>query len=112
MGFSRAADVIDSTFPQHGINAVTDARTKDALFAHPGAQPPKPEEYYAMFGGKREVQGRVLLGKTSSGKECLSSPGLLKENVRYILARSEILEAPMESVMPSDAYTSICQCDL
>lgn len=112
MGFSRAADIIDATFPQHGINAVVDARTKDALFAHPGAMPPKPEDYYAMYGGKREVIGRVLKGKAQSGKECLSSPGLFAENVRYVLARSDILEAPMESVMPSDGYTSICQCEL
>lgn len=112
MGFNRAADVIDATFPQHGINAVTDARTKDALFAHPGAQPPKPESYYAMFGGRREVLGRVLKGRALSGKECLSSPGLLAENVRYVLARGSILEAPMESVMPSDGYTAICQCEL
>ena len=112
MGFSRAADVIDATFPQHGINAVTDARTKDSLFAHPGAQPPKPESYYAMFGGRREVLGRVLKGRAQSGKECLSSPGLLAENVRYVLARGSILESPMESVMPSDGYTAICQCEL
>lgn len=112
MGFSRAADVIDATFPQHGINAVTDVRTEDALFAHPGAQPPKPESYYAMFGGQRRVVGRVLKGKAQSGKECLSSPGLLAENVRYVLARGSILEAPMESVMPSDGYTAICQCEL
>ena len=112
MGFSRAADVIDATFPQHGINAVTDARTKDALYAHPGAQLPKPESYYAMFGGRRQALGRVLRGRAQSGKECLSSPGLFAENVRYVLARASILEAPMESVMLSDGYTSICQCEL
>jgi hypothetical protein len=112
MGFSRAADVIDATFPEHGINAVSDARAKDSLYAHPGAQPPKPEDYYALYGGKREILGRVLRGRQLSGKECLSSPGLLGENVRYLLACSRILGAPMESVMPSDATESICQCDL
>jgi hypothetical protein len=112
MGFSHAAEVIDATFPEHGINAVDDTRTTGSLYAHPGAQPPKPDEYYALFGDKREVIGKTTLRKTGAGKECLSSPGLFEENVRYLLACANILGAPMESVMPSDAYTAICQCDL
>lgn len=62
-------------------------------------------EYYALYNGKRAVNF------DGYGAPCLSSEGLLEENVKFIRAAYEICNEPMFSVSPSDSYT-LCGCDL
>ncbi len=111
LGFNRATEVIGATFPQHGLMAVTETRTERALFAHPGAATPRPADYYAMYGGERQVHGPVFHGRRFGSKQCLSSPGLLDETLRYARARFDVLGSPLVSLMPADGFTSICQCE-
>lgn len=63
-------------------------------------------EWFALYGGKRETDFR------NHGKPCLSSQGLLDANVRYARAVFDILDQPMISVMPSDGYVNLCECEL
>ena len=100
MGFNPAGDVMGIGYNMHGINAVTEVRTERGVFAHPRADENKPDEYYALFGGQRDI----------GGNQCLSSEKLFDANVRYIRAVFDILDAPRVSVNPGDSYTSICQC--
>jgi len=79
----------------HGMRDVTNAQEmKDA---HP--------EYYALYAGRRNTVKR-------KANQCLSSPGLLKETVRYCRALYDIHNVKMVSVMPSDGYSTVCQCEL
>ena len=101
MGFNPGGNVQGIAYNMHGIDAITDTRTERGLFAHPRADELKPEEYYALFGGARDI----------GGNQCLSSEKLFDANVRYVRALFDIFDAPMVSVNPGDSYTSICQCD-
>jgi hypothetical protein len=112
MGLNRAAEILDPDFPQHGINAIIETRTEHSLYAHPGAMPPKPDDYYALYGSERQIFGKVLHGKPTGSKPCLSCPGLLADSIRYVLARAQFLQSSMVSMMLTDAYMSVCQCEL
>ena len=85
------------TFPNydvHGIgNVISREETKKN---HP--------EYYKLLNGKRANSENIA--------PCLSSPGLFEANVKYVRAMFDIYDAPMVSVMPTDGYGSICQCEL
>ena len=59
-------------------------------------------EYYALWAGKR---------MTNPHKPCLSSEGLLKENVRFVRALFDVYDVPMVSVMPQDGYARACECE-
>lgn len=63
-------------------------------------------EYFALLAGKRDTDHR------NHGKPCLSSEGLLRANVRLARAVFDIYDEPMISVMPSDGYVNLCQCEL
>ena len=79
----------------HGMRDVTDPQQmKDA---HP--------EYYALYAGQRNTVKR-------KANQCLCSPGLFKETVRYCRALYDIHNVKMVSVMPSDGYSTACQCEL
>lgn len=62
-------------------------------------------EYYQLQSGKR------LTHHDGYGAPCLSSQGLLEENIRYVRAVYDVLNQPAASVAPSDGYTP-CHCDL
>ena len=79
----------------HGIDGATHHDKTRA--AHP--------EYFMMVNGKRDLTSR-------GGKPCLSSEGLLHNNVEYAQAVFRIYDARIISVMPTDGYASLCQCDL
>ena len=80
----------------HGIyNVLAHEKTKQA---HP--------EYYRLIGGKRDTTAR------GSGSPCLSSEGLLRANVEFARALFDIYHGPLVSVMPTDGYVDLCQCDL
>lgn len=67
-------------------------------------------EYYALYKGIRNSEKDAFGGH--SGKPCLSSKGLLAENLKYAQAVFKIYDTPMISVMPQDGFGVVCQCDL
>ncbi|MCA1810233.1 MAG: DUF4838 domain-containing protein, partial [Lentisphaerae bacterium] len=95
MGFNPAADIQGIAYNFHGISEITKTS------GNPLIDGEKPEEYYALFGGKREI----------GGKQCLSSEKLFEANVKYVRALFDVFDEPMVSVMPSDSYQSLCQCE-
>ncbi|MBM4080136.1 MAG: DUF4838 domain-containing protein, partial [Planctomycetes bacterium] len=93
-GFNQAPDLIGVGYIAHGTAEVL---ARDEMKkAHP--------DYYALFSGQRANAEKFV--------PCLSSEGLLQENVRFVRAMFDIFDAPMVSVMPTDGFTAICQCDL
>ncbi len=74
----------------HGIGFVIGR--EETKQAHP--------EFYKMENGKRV------------GAPCLSSPGLLAANVRFVRAMFDFCNEEMISVMMTDGMGSICQCEL
>jgi hypothetical protein len=64
----------------------------------------KHPEYYALYGGTRNT--------VRKGNQCLSSQGLFDETVKFARMMYEVYDVPMVSVMPSDGFTSLCQCPL
>lgn len=80
----------------HGLQRLS---TKGFYEAHP--------DWFAMYGGKRRFD------PADSGNHfCYSSQGLFDETVRCVRAQFEVYDYEGVSVMPPDAYTSICQCAL
>ena len=98
MGFSYATDIFGVGYRAHGIAHVIGR--EETKKAHP--------EYYALIGGRRVTEDRFA----RSGRPCLSSPELAAANVRYLDAMFNVFGLPMESVMPVDGFTAICQCPL
>ena len=95
LGLNKGEEVVGRGPFGHGTAAVH-AR-EETKKAHP--------EYYALWGGKR-------ITDQYQGKPCLSSEGLLQENIRYVRAVFDIYDEPMVSVMPEDGYIQACGCDL
>jgi hypothetical protein len=78
----------------HGMKNITDRQ--EMKEKHP--------EYYALYGGTRNT--------VRKGNQCLSSQGLFDETVKFARMMYEVYDVPMVSVMPSDGFTSLCQCPL
>ncbi len=91
MGWSAAPEIMGPGNQYHGIRGVTGR--EETREAHP--------EYYALYDGVRHHE-----------RQCLSSEGLLKANLRYIKAKYNIFGDSFIDVVPADAYTAICQCEL
>ena len=98
MGFSQAVDVFGPGYRAHGIARVIGR--EETKKTHP--------EYYALMGGRRITRDRFA----KHGRPCLSSPALIAANVRFCRAMFDVFDMPMVSVMPTDGFTSICQCKL
>ena len=98
MGFNQAPDVVGEGYRAHGIAHVIGREETKKAHA----------DYYALMGGRRITDGRFA----RHGRPCLSSPALIDANVRFIRAMFDTFDLPMESVMPVDGFTSICQCEL
>ncbi len=94
LGLNQAPDLIGPGYVAHGTNNVHDRSEVKKL--HP--------EFYTLVDGKRDTAG--------AGKPCLSSPGLLEQNVKYVRAMYDKMDVPVVSVMPADGYTAMCQCEL
>lgn len=77
----------------HGIANIT--RREEPRTLHP--------EWYQVRQGKRDTESR-------RPKACLSSPGLLAENVRFVRFMFDKYDVPIVSVMPQDGFTRICEC--
>ena len=81
----------------HGIGIVIGR--EETKQAHP--------EFYKQWNGKR-IPDKDHPG----GEPCLSSPGLLASNVKYVRAMFDFCNEEMISVMMTDGLASICQCEL
>ncbi len=62
-------------------------------------------EYYALMKGERAINFEGY------GAPCLSSEGLLQENVKFVRAAYDVCHEPMYSVGPSDSF-ALCECPL
>lgn len=62
-------------------------------------------DYYALWNGVRATH------HDGYGSPCLSSQGLLAENVKFIRAAYDVCNEPMYSIGPADSYR-LCECDL
>ncbi len=61
-------------------------------------------EYYALYGSERATAGH--------GKPCYSSTGLLESGLGFSRLLFDKYRMQSVSLMPTDAYTSFCQCEL
>jgi len=80
----------------HGMSLLGTQKNFDA---HP--------EWFAQYGGTR----RFDLEKKDF-HFCYSNPELFEETLRCVRAQFDVFDFEGVSVMPPDAYTSICQCPL
>ena len=97
MGFNHAPEVIGSTY---GVG------TGGGLCCVIGRE--ETEQTHPEYYAKKTVGAR---GRRDP-LPCLSSPGLLASNVKYIRALFDFYGEPMVAVMMPDDYASTCQCEL
>ena len=81
----------------HGMDSMT--HTDAILKSHP--------DWFALYGGKRDTQPGERLNHL-----CYSNPELFEETVRWARAQLDQFQFDTVSIMPPDAYISICQCEL
>jgi len=75
------------------------------LHSRPEIRNTKPL-YFGLYNGVRDVSSR------DTGKPCLSSAELKKDNIAYARFMFDHYREPTISVMPPDAYSVMCTCDL
>jgi tetratricopeptide (TPR) repeat protein len=81
----------------HGMHTMT--QTETVLREHP--------EWFALYGGKRDNQ----LGERLNHL-CYSNPELFDATVRWARDQFDVYDFETVSIMPPDAYISLCQCSL
>lgn len=81
----------------HGMHTMT----------HPDKLKTDKPEWFALYGGKRDTQTGVRLNHL-----CYSNEELFTETVRWAQAQFDVYDYEGVSIMPPDAYGSICQCEL
>lgn len=81
----------------HGMHTMT----------HPDKLKTDKPEWFALYGGKRDTQTGKRLNHL-----CYSNEDLFAETVKWAKAQFDIYDYEGVSIMPPDAYGSICQCDL
>jgi len=81
----------------HGMHTMT----------HPEELKAKHPDWFALYGGKRDtVTGKRL------NHLCYSNEELFRETVKWAQAQFDVYDYEGVSIMPPDAYGSICQCKL
>ncbi|MGY8673786.1 MAG: DUF4838 domain-containing protein [Verrucomicrobiia bacterium] len=81
----------------HGMHAMT----------HPEKLKAEHPDWFALYGGKRDtVTGKRL------NHLCYSNEELFAETVKWARAQFDVYDYEGVSIMPPDAYGSICQCEL
>ncbi|MGQ9505151.1 MAG: DUF4838 domain-containing protein [Thermogutta sp.] len=80
----------------HGMSGLA---RPEIFAAHP--------DWFAMYGGQRRFDPNA-----DNNHFCYSNEELFRETVRYVRAQFDVYDFPGVSVMPPDAYLSICQCPL
>jgi len=81
----------------HGMHTMT----------HPDALKTQHPEWFALYGGKRDTQTGKRLNHL-----CYSNEELFDATVKWARAQFDVYEYEAVSIMPPDAYGSICQCEL
>lgn len=81
----------------HGMHTMTGTET--ILRQHP--------DWFALYGGKRDNQPGKRLNHL-----CYSNPELFEQTVAWARAIFDQYDYDSVSIMPPDAYISICQCPL
>lgn len=81
----------------HGMHTMT--HPDDLKTTHP--------EWFALYGGERDTQTGVRLNHL-----CYSNEELFEETVKWARAQFDVYGFEGVSIMPPDAYGSICQCEL
>ena len=81
----------------HGMHTMT--QTEAVLHEHP--------DWFALYGGKRDNQPGERLNHL-----CYSHPELFDATVRWARDQFDVYDFDTVSIMPPDAYISICQCSL
>lgn len=79
----------------HGMSRLG---TEEIFQSHP--------DWFAMYGGERKFDP-----EDTNNHFCYSSKGLFDETVRCVRAQFDVYDYEGVSVMPPDAYISICQCE-
>lgn len=101
LGLAYGQELWGIGWTAHGLNYVHGR--DEVKKAHP--------EYYALYGGKRMNGSPYPWWK--EGVPCLSSPGLFQATVKYARDFFRIYpDDPLVSIMPADAYVSLCECEL
>ena len=80
----------------HGMSRLA---RPEIFVAHP--------DWFAMYGGQRRFDSN-----SKNNHFCYSNEELFRETVRYVRAQFDVYDFAGVSVMPPDAYISICQCPL
>lgn len=81
----------------HGMHTMT----------HPDVLKTQHPEWFALYGGKRDTQTGKRLNHL-----CYSNEGLFEATVTWARAQFDVYDYETVSIMPPDAYGSICQCEL
>ena len=81
----------------HGMHTMT----------HPEELKSKHPDWFALYGDKRDTQTGKRLNHL-----CYSNQELFHETVRWARAQFDVYDFDCVSIMPPDAYGSICQCNL
>jgi hypothetical protein len=81
----------------HGMHGMT--QTETILREYP--------EWFALYGGKRDTESGKRLNHL-----CYSNQELFEHTVRWSRAQFDVYDFESVSIMPPDAYISICQCEL
>lgn len=81
----------------HGMHTMT----------HPEWIKKEKPDWFALYGGKRDTELGVRLNHL-----CYSNEELFEETVKWARAQFDVYDFEGVSIMPPDAYTSICQCPL
>lgn len=78
------------------------------IYAHNREEVKKAHpEYYALWCGNRAIDH-----KGGCGAPCLSSEGLLQQNVKFARAMFDTYKIPAINVSPADGYGALCECEL
>lgn len=67
----------------------------------------KHPDWFALYGGKRDTQTGKRLNHL-----CYSNEELFEATVKWARAQFDVYDFKSVSIMPPDAYISICQCEL
>ncbi|MEM1443936.1 MAG: DUF4838 domain-containing protein, partial [Verrucomicrobiota bacterium] len=81
----------------HGMHTMT----------HPDILKSEKPEWFALYGGKRDTEIGVRLNHL-----CYSNEELFEETVKWARAQFDVYDFEGVSIMPPDAYISICQDEL
>lgn len=107
--FGTANDEVTRWAMRLGIRNVPDLMIAHGMhtMTHPEELKSKHPDWFALYGDKRDTETGKRLNHL-----CYSNPELFKETVKWAQAQFDVYGYEGVSIMPPDAYGSICQCDL